>query len=579
MQRVPKDLPPTKLQTKIVSMNAMHRQSLIWGALFLSIGFFCVFELTRFVPLFTDEISYKILYARYFLDKGVAPTLFPTCRMNLISYFPWSFVPFKVVESLIYQDLSFPLKLRYFGMFYFLIYLGLAYLLTEDRFKNLKDWSSLKSIIWVLGLSSLGILPFIMVLNRPELPVLIFLMVLMALTAKDSSWLSRSKFSAALGTVFYFLCVLGLFSYHPKLLFFTPFMLAVGFLVFKNRLQQILIAAGVLVSALHSFVFWKELISCPLDSKLRASLASNTISNLNGPLRIGEVIRQLLFNLKSSVDYFGFLRFSGGSSSFYLPYLGKNELMTNPFLALCFKLWNGCFGFLILSLAGVVSFSFAVRVISIFKKRARLSESLIFFSLLISFLTLLAMTIRKTFYDSTLIVPLFFILCMEAFPKLPEVWREKIMKILLPGVLILGLASQCILLANYSKFRGEWTLGGDIPGSLFGSSGYHSEEINHRVVKLGQKCGIFPNSGVKHVILDELSYPSYWKTSEPYHALFLPLGRSEQELSYLNSFLRQHQSGGYLARCRHLVEKWAEVAKRDGDMCCIPAFSSGDGLK
>lgn len=40
-----------------------------------------VLELSFRIPIYIDEIGWKILHARYFLDKQVSITLFPQCRL------------------------------------------------------------------------------------------------------------------------------------------------------------------------------------------------------------------------------------------------------------------------------------------------------------------------------------------------------------------------------------------------------------------------------------------------------------------------------------------------------------------
>lgn len=144
------------------------------AALLILIGLLSSLTIARYYPIFTDEITFKIIYSRYFLDSGKAIFLWPQCKTEFVERFPLSFIPFRIIDSLLFQNLTNPLKIRWFGVLCMCCYLLLFFCLSSYFFKDKKYWNAQKSIILVVGLNCLGTLPFVLVLSRPESMMILF---------------------------------------------------------------------------------------------------------------------------------------------------------------------------------------------------------------------------------------------------------------------------------------------------------------------------------------------------------------------------------------------------------------------
>src|SRR4249920_795340 len=68
------------------------------------------------VPIYSDEIVWKIMQARYFLDHGLVTNAFPQCGPSFLLPPPLTHLPARILDAALYQDLSHPLKLRVLGV-------------------------------------------------------------------------------------------------------------------------------------------------------------------------------------------------------------------------------------------------------------------------------------------------------------------------------------------------------------------------------------------------------------------------------------------------------------------------------
>ncbi|NBX81490.1 hypothetical protein EBQ90_00135, partial [bacterium] len=74
------------------------------------------FYLGFHLPIFTDEVAWKIASSRYQVDQGLSVSLLPLCSAKaFLTKVPSVFVPAALLESFLYQDLSNLIKLRWYG--------------------------------------------------------------------------------------------------------------------------------------------------------------------------------------------------------------------------------------------------------------------------------------------------------------------------------------------------------------------------------------------------------------------------------------------------------------------------------
>ncbi|WP_460158334.1 hypothetical protein [Pseudomonas sp. S3_E11] len=146
--------------------------------------FFGVLLSGVFLPIYSDEVVTKFRIARLFLEEGNAVTLFPQCTTTAGRAVSWIFYPAGILLSAIYAHLG-PLGLRVSGIALSLIWFAL---LAYWCLKQTREWEgALQRFAGLVAIASLGILPYLWALSRPEqfLMLAILLLCLSALFFKE----------------------------------------------------------------------------------------------------------------------------------------------------------------------------------------------------------------------------------------------------------------------------------------------------------------------------------------------------------------------------------------------------------
>jgi hypothetical protein len=73
--------------------------------------------------------------------------------------------------------------------------------------------------------------------------------------------------------------------------------------------------------------------------------------------------------------------------------------------------------------------------------------------------------------------------------------------------------------------------------------------------------------------MDEISYPSFWNSSQPYFALFIFWIDSETGDKGIENFLKVRNSSGFIGTCRYLPPELESKASKDRELCCLPHFN------
>jgi hypothetical protein len=89
---------------------------------------------------------------------------------------------------------------------------------------------------------------------------------------------------------------------------------------------------------------------------------------------------------------------------------------------------------------------------------------------------------------------------------------------------------------------------------------------------LAAQCGIQNPIEKKHLVVDDLTYPYFIKTVEPYHAVYVLGWWGRMSIENPEEFLKKKSSAGLLSQCKWLPEPLLNKAIRDHDLCCLPAF-------
>ena len=165
----------------------------------------------------------------------------------------------------------------------------------------------------------------------------------------------------------------------------------------------------------------------------------------------------------------------------------------------------------------------------------------LYLSLVCSLALLFFFQIHKNSYESILVLPVIFSLSIYAVSFYPshliEKYREKVLSVFI----MIGVLSQAVIISVfYSYALGSWRTTGSIPAQPFSIAGMKYDIQNKKTLDLAAQCGLHRGPNTRHLVIDDLTYPAFWDTNEPFHALYLP-GDWVRGIPSLSRFLEERQ--------------------------------------
>ena len=516
-----------------------------------------------YIPIFSDEITWKMIMARLWSDLGMSIHMFPQCGKPFTVSHPLLFLPFRALDSWLYEDLTNLFKLRILGGINFIFWIGATWLLCKKLFKANSIVSNL-SFLGAIFVCCLGVLPFGMLMNRPEQPLLISLTLLLLLP------FLQDKTTKQRGLLIFSYLFLSLFflSQHPKSLIFLPVLLIILknlSILKKGKIGSLLV---VLLAAVTSYLFWSEKLSCPMSFNYEQVFASFGLSPRNffkDPIWWN--LKQIIKNMIGGWSYFGNILFSKSYMANWLPpnnHMGYGSHLINCFIVIIFS----CF-----TLASIV---FCIQVLSQRKKQYLESTPFqIGCSLIFSLIFITIIQTTKNQYESHLMIPLLTLATLLLFASFLEN-SGKVVKSLNLGITVIGIiASLSVinLIHEFYPFKDkQWTKLGSLDGMNLSVSAFNFKEVENQVMTLKKKCDLGAPEQLRHLVIDDVTYPFFWKSNEPFHALYVMhlIGWGVDDDTSI--FLSKHRSSGVICQCRALDFNLRAAAQKEGDLCCLPAF-------
>ena len=508
------------------------------------------------LPIYSDELLYKWFSGRYWLDNGITLGLFPHCSDQFTQRTPKLFLVTRLIDSWLYAELNNPLKIRYLGIFSFLLWLTLMFFVCRRLFAD--QFS--RQFGLCVALVFLGTLPLMMTLNRPEQSLILALTGLSLLPlAKNPTRLTR----ITLTLLFAFLTT-WFFPQHPKTLLFLPFFSAVCFFLPLSSFARLSLGAWMIVMAYSSYSFYSKYHSCPANENIEQLFSATLISPSMFLKMPWFYTKQLIRNVFSIPRYFSAIIFSSTTEADWLP-PAKTTIITtilNCFINLFLGGW--CIGAILGCLKQVRKNKFSLTT------DYRSSSSIL---LLAGICAMAVLQTTKSFYNSTLVFPAIILagtlgnqdIGITFFP-------ERIRRVLNYSTVALSFISFLFLGSLYLPTNlSEWKKGGRIERQYFSFSGFNWKSIENRIKQLESKCGLANTPSTKHLLVDDITYPFFIRTREPYHANYLT-GYWAVGIENLGSFLRERKSDGLICQCKFLPPDLLSKVYREGDFCCLPAF-------
>lgn len=506
-----------------------------------------VFVIGFHVPIYSDEIGWKIMTSRVFLDHFQINSINPQCAVpGGVSLSPFLF-PGRIFESFLFSNLSHPEKLRFIG-FIISSLLFISFFISVQRCLVPFDGTS-SSALTASSFFALGTLPLGLVLSRPEQTLLLLLIFFLSLPFyKSNSFFHKYVFYVCL-----LLTISMFFGTHPKSLFFSlAIFITIFFLPISFIKKLFFLVIGIL-TVWSSFRLNSILYGCDINPRFKALINTYMLS-VESIFELDlKLILSVIRNLYHSTDYF--------SNLLFLKRHPNTPLTGIDNLTFSYQVLNGLIIFVFLCVVLWIIFSF-IKILKNWSKtpldRYRFFMAL---SLATGLFGLAVLQSGKNAYESNFFVPCIILIAalLTGHSAVSATWK-RISK------------WSCIMMVSISIFS-QWGLIYRFGPNLktVWKRGPFLLDRTAQVEQLKRACRLEDLKSLKHLVVDDRTYPYLWQSQEPYHALYLT-GYWSVGIDNLESFLTERKSAGYLASCHYLPPNLAVRAKRSGDLCCIDSF-------
>lgn len=530
--------------------------------------FVSILGLSIFMPVFTDEITWKFLNTRTFLDGFVNITLFPQCGEPFTTQTPWFMLPVRLIDAWVYSNISTPLQIRILGVITCIVWLGTLLLMLPRSLAI--PLRGLPLVSTISAFLSLGVLPFMIVVNRPEQVILLFLTIVFLSPFVFSSLEAKASIAGLM--VATLLAIIVLFSYHPKTLLFLPVMIANGYFLFKRPVIRVAYFAALAYFTAYTYFYWIQRNTCPDDIQYQSAMQTML-------LPLSEILSNPIQSLKplglNIWRHLGLLNITIRKSypSNLLP--PNNDLTTPAYIV------NSLI-YVLLAIVSIVSIAAIIKLgIDAWKKRVVSKRVVMVASCLFSLISLFAVQGVSNFYEMTLIFPLLGIVVLVSLT--PQLYRRDPTAARLLGqyLMCLALMSGGVLWYNFlPKFQNSLNADGYISEQPLSISAFNYDKIKTKIVETARMCHIDISTRPHHLVVDDLTYLAMIRAYQPFHILYVMRaggsslwGDGGRNIGRILSLLKERRSAGIIVGCHMLPQELRDGAVENSPFCCVPSFA------
>lgn len=514
------------------------------------------------VPIYTDEVGWR-MQLRAGIDGGLDRMLSDICGPNTTIAPPLFILALRHVTGWFNLALADPLFVRLTGVACAIAWAFMLRALIRRIAADRMQGSMLNALAF--GLAGLGTLPFLMVLSRPEQPML--LTTTLALLIAAGAWRGaqgsrRNAWLSAAGIV-----LLGMLaaSWHMKGILFLPLFLVCLFWSSRGKGTLVPRLGGMLLlSALcaRTAFYWVERFTCLGDPLFAKRLSEqNIVSALAAPGHIADKLALALTGANPN-QYVLLAALKRDPMSGWLPidqisFGGAQIQGVGMVLA-----WNLAMLIALLCLARVAW--------------ARWRERRLDFAVAVPVVAMGTVLVwgmsqfHKNDYEATTALPA--LLLFIVFPLAAIGWTPKrsgqLGKAVL-GLTAISLASQVAVamifvppLLNIAQSPGY------IDKQRFSISAYGYGKLRPQILETARLCQIDVKGRAMHPLVDDLTYFAMAGSWQPFHRLGV-LEEWNGTIRDPVAYLHAKGSQGMIVGCRNLKSPWREQATRNGEFCCI----------
>lgn len=529
------------------------------------------FGLAFFLPVYTDELVFKIQQARLHYDQfrliGIPQ---PSCGSYAYAV-PWLLLPFRLFDSLIYEHVAGPLPIRVIGLGVALVWLALAWYLLRRVAAGCIGSSRIA--VGLVAMTTLGVMPFLLVINRPEQILLLavtgFLLPLLCEAPAKPPSLPSSIMRGVLAVI-----VAGyMVSVHARAMFLVP--LALVFIVRVVGRPVVALACGGALVALtvSSYADFGVRVACPNDPVIMHDRLF--LQNLGSAVASGRTLEYLEEFLRKVDEPSTWLLTQ------FLPRRGYVSDIFPPFSEAVVGWLAPLIGIYFLTLVGLGALAF---LFALWKRwhEPGVRLALVGLGSVWAFYGVsVVVQLEKNTYVAELMMPLMSLVSAGsiwvAWPAvaraLGELRLQRAAQVGFVGLLALSVLSQVGFAASYLPDAvGAWTAPGYAPGQRFSVSIFGYPSLRPDILRTAAACGIDPTDRPRHLVVDEVTYYALRRAYQPIMASYLDATTWSSHRPDPTDLLARYRSAGMVVGCQWVPEAVRARAKRDGPFCCVPAF-------
>jgi hypothetical protein len=513
------------------------------------------------LPIYTDEIGWRFA-ERAAIDGGVDIMPNDTCGPNTIARAPWFMMPVRWFSAVTNQALADPVFVRGEGVACALAWIALFWVLIGRLETDGAKRAALRTLAF--SLLGLGVLPYVLVLSRPEQPLILAttLILLLAFARLPRvnpillAWLKAAGV-VVLSTV--------MLSYHLKGVLYV--VVAAGCLVVSTHgrgtlaprvVGVALIGALLLVSA----EYWTGRFRCPGDPVLAAALNGENVASVwaNGG-HVASVVAKMI----SGINPLAYVALAAPNnypgSDWMLPGLFPWTVIVAVRLGML-MLWGAT---IILSAAALSGFLLGVR-----RRAFHEPRTLIALGLLGLVLVWGASQLNKAFYETEHILPSLAILAALSL-TLPEVGDalSRFVSALSKVALSFALCSELVVLGLIvPPMAASAHSPGYISRQPYSIAAFGYPTIRRDIAAARAASGMPTDRSLERPLIDELTYLALQGSHLPLQRLGV-LSIWNGSITDPVRYLLSRNSDGVIIGCHLLPPEMRSAASRSGEICAI----------
>lgn len=517
------------------------------------------------LPLYTDELGWRF-QERAWLD-GVDIAMSDICGPNTIAapvFYMWPTRWFSADMNMLLDD---PMWVRATG-----VVLALALVCAFWRLVSVLEGDGERRrllLACAFALLATGTLPMMLVMSRPEQPVMLSLMtmLLITLSGHDRPLTAAWAWAKCLGILV--LAAVAL-SYHLKGVLYSGVALVCLAMLAPGRqhwLPRLVAGAVLLAMVLLAAQYWIERFQCPADPVAAARLGQNNLASLvaNG----GSIIEIAAAVVRNANP----LQYVEGASPAVIPMSAWYPInLFTPTQLVVFLITNNIV-WLVMSVLLLGSLLGYWRQQGLWQgfKALFTPRPLLALALVGTLLVWSASQVSKNAYEGAHVFPAWLAAILLAFTLGGPVLRPATGTLRKLAVVLVALAvvSQALnLLRVTPHLAAELHDPAYLPAQPFSVSLADYGSVRADIAQ-AMAAEEFPTDRRLHrVLLDDVTYLALQDSYRPFHRLGV-VREWNGSIDDAAAYLASRQSDGVVMACAHLWPEAAQVATRRGDVCAV----------